>query len=59
MILSEVNFSERLSALQNKQKTRKRILPFVTESVSPINARSQTYSYEQMASYTKPAQKNI
>ena len=29
--LSEVNFSERMSALQNKQKTRKRILPFVTE----------------------------
>ena len=31
MILSEVNFSQRMSALQNKQKTRKRILPFVTE----------------------------
>ena len=31
MILSEVNFSERMSALQNKQKTRKRILPFVTD----------------------------
>ena len=30
-ILSEVNLSERLSALQNKQKTRKKILPFVTE----------------------------
>lgn len=30
-ILSEVNFSQRMSALQNKQKTRKRILPFVTE----------------------------
>ena len=29
--LSEVNFSQRKSALQNKQKTRKRILPFVTE----------------------------
>ena len=29
--LSEVNFSERMSALQNKQKTRKSILPFVTE----------------------------
>ena len=29
--LSEVNFSERMSALQNKQKTRKNILPFVTE----------------------------
>ena len=28
--LSEVNFSERLSALQNKQKKRKNILPFVT-----------------------------
>ena len=27
-ILSEVKFSERLSALQNKQKTYKRILPF-------------------------------
>ena len=30
-ILSEVKFSERPSALQNKQKTHKRILPFVTE----------------------------
>ena len=29
--LSEVNFSERISALQNKQKKRKNILPFVTE----------------------------
>ena len=31
MTLSEVKFSQRMSALQNKQKTRKRILPFVTE----------------------------
>ena len=30
-ILSEVNFSQRMSALQNKQKTCKGILPFVTE----------------------------
>ena len=30
-ILSEVKFSERSSALQNKEKTHKRILPFVTE----------------------------
>ena len=29
--LSEVKFRERMSALQNKQKTRKNILPFVTE----------------------------
>ena len=29
--LSEVNFGERMSELQNKQKTRKNILPFVTE----------------------------
>ena len=29
--LSEVNFSQRMSALQNKQKTPKTILPFVTE----------------------------
>ena len=29
--LSEVNFRERMSSLQNKQKTRKTILPFVTE----------------------------
>ena len=29
--LSEVNFRERMSALQNKQKTRKNIFPFVTE----------------------------
>ena len=31
MILSKVNFSQRMSALQNKQKTRRRILLFVTE----------------------------
>ena len=31
MTLSQVNFSQRMSALQNKQKTRKRMLPFVTE----------------------------
>jgi len=30
--LSEIKLSERMSALQNKQKTGKRILPFVTES---------------------------
>ena len=30
-ILSEIKFSERMSALLNKQKTRKRILLFVTE----------------------------
>ena len=29
--LSEIKFSERISALQKKQKTHKRILPFVTE----------------------------
>ena len=29
--LSDIKFSERMSALQNKQKTRKRILPFVAE----------------------------
>jgi len=29
--LSEVKFSERMSALQNKQKAGKRVLPFVTE----------------------------
>ena len=29
--LSEIIFTERMSALQNKQKTHKRILPFVTE----------------------------
>ena len=29
--LTEIKFSERMSALQNKQRTRKRILPFVTE----------------------------
>ena len=39
--LTEVNFSERFVALQNKQKTRKNILPFVTEyrpSVPNLNA---------------------
>ena len=30
-VLSEIKFNERMSALLNKQKTRKRILPFVTE----------------------------
>ena len=31
MTLSEVNFSQRMSPLQNKRKTRKRILPLFTE----------------------------
>ena len=31
MTLSKVNFSQRMSALQNKQKTRQRTLPFVRE----------------------------
>ena len=30
-VLSEIKFNERMLALLNKQKTRKRILPFVTE----------------------------
>ena len=34
MTLSEVNFSERMSALQNKQKTRKRYLPFVIQNAT-------------------------
>ena len=34
--LSEIKFSERISAPQNKQKTRKRILPFVTEHQSSV-----------------------
>ena len=34
--LSEIKFSERMSALHNKQKTRKRILPFVTEYRSSV-----------------------
>ena len=34
--LSEIIFSERMSALHNKQKTRKRILPFVTEYRSSV-----------------------
>ena len=47
MTLSEVNLSQRMSALQNyKKKTCK---------------RPQKYSYEQLASYTKPplTNKNI
>ena len=36
MILSKVNFSQRMSALQNKQKTRKRILPFVMPDLKHI-----------------------
>ena len=35
-IHSEVKFSKRSSALQDKQKTRKRILPFVTEYHSVV-----------------------
>ena len=31
MTLTEVNFSQRMCALQNQQKTRKRIFPFVAE----------------------------
>ena len=50
----------RMSALQNKQKTRKRILPFVSEYRPSMT--DLKHSYEQMASsYTKPAltKKNI
>ena len=40
--LSEIKFSERMSALKNKQKTRKRILKFVTgpTEIPPICALS-------------------
>ena len=34
--LSEVNFRERMSALKNKQKTRKNILPFFTEYLPSV-----------------------
>ena len=36
--LSQIKFSERMSALQNNKKTRKRILPFVTEYRSSVQA---------------------
>ena len=39
--LSEVNFRERISALQNKQKTPKNILPFVTEYRSSVPNQKQ------------------
>lgn len=55
MTLSGVNYSERMSALQNKQKTRNRILPFVTEYRPSVPLESQTDSNEQMAPNTKPA----
>jgi len=34
--LSEIKFSERMSALRNKQKARKRMLPNVTEYRPPV-----------------------
>ena len=54
MTLSEVNFSQRMSALQNKQKNAQKNFA-VCNRIPPINAWSKTYCYEQMASYTKPA----
>ena len=41
MTLSEVNFSQRMSALQNKQKTCKRIMP-VTESCPSMSDLKHT-----------------
>ena len=55
MTLSEDNFSQRMSALQNKQKAGKKKLLFVTEYRPSMPDLKITYSYEQMASYTKPA----
>jgi len=38
-IFSKDKFSDRLSALQNKQKTRKIIFPFVTEYIALLCLR--------------------
>ena len=42
-----------MAALQNKQKPHKKKLPFVTEYCPSMPDLKHTY--EQMASYTKPA----
>ena len=52
--LSEIQFSERMSALQNKQKPRKRILPFVTE-YRPSVPNLKKHSYEFRAFNRKSA----
>ena len=51
--LSEVKQHERMSALQNKTKTHKKILPFVTEYRPSVpNLKNH---HAQMVSYRKPA----
>ena len=52
--LSKVKFSERMLALQNKQKAGKRVLPFVTE-YRPSVPYLKKNSYEQMAFNRKSA----
>ena len=51
--LSEVKHHERMSALQNKTKTHKKILPFVTE-YRPSVPNLKKNHHAQMVSYRKP-----
>ena len=51
--LSEVKHHERMSALQNKTKTPKKILPFVTE-YRPSVPNLKKNHHAQMVSYRKP-----
>ena len=57
---SEVKHHERRSALQNKTKTHKKILPFVTE-YRPSGSMSKKHHHEKMVYYIKPtvAQRNL
>ena len=52
--LSEVKHHKRMSALQNKTKTHKKILPFVTEYCPSVPIESKKNHHEQMVSYRKP-----
>ena len=53
-ILSEVKFAERKNALTQKQKARKKILPFVTQ-FHPSLPCLKNILMEKMAFNTKPA----
>ena len=53
-VLSEVKFEERKSALQQKEKTHKSILPFVTQYL-PAVPNLKKYLDEQMAFNTESA----
>ena len=53
-LLSEVKHRERMSALQNKTKTHKKILRTIRDRISPLSTESKINHHAQMVSYRKP-----